>query len=177
MAHQELHGTAYLYTLAAVSVAFLGFTAIVVIIRQSVGEGLSRIQVLLVHVLIEHGFAVIGFALLPPLIALFDLSHDLVLRISSAVAALVVILWHMEFSLRRYSSAVGQRLPRYAYVNFSLTAVFSVLLCLNAYGGLFEPQAGVYAAAISWLLCQAANIFLLSFNVFLKKPKRKGVRA
>jgi hypothetical protein len=171
----ELHGTAYLYALSAVAVAFLGFTAIVVIIRQSLGDGLSSMQVLLVHTLIEHGFAVVGFALLPPLVALFDLSHDLIIRISSGAAAIGIAVWHLEFALRRYPRIAQRRPPTFAYINFAITTLFTLVLFANAAGIPFKPQIGPYASAVTWLLCQAANIFLLSFNVFLKHQKKPAI--
>ena len=56
----EFNGAVYLYALTSIGMAFLGFTAIVVIIRQSLGAGLSQFQLLITQVLIEHGFADIG---------------------------------------------------------------------------------------------------------------------
>ena len=78
----------FLYALAAAAMAFIGFSAIVVIIRQTLGTGLSPFKLLLTRVLIEHGFVVVFFSLLPPLLALFGISHELVWRISSGVAVL-----------------------------------------------------------------------------------------
>lgn len=38
----------------------------------------------------------------------------------------------------------------------------------NAAGTFYQPQAGVYAAAISWIFIQGADIFIFSLRVFLK---------
>src|SRR5215213_6614340 len=43
----ELPGSTYLYALAFVAAAFVGFSSIVVVIRQTIGATLSRFQVLL----------------------------------------------------------------------------------------------------------------------------------
>jgi hypothetical protein len=81
----EIQGAAFLYALAAAAMAFIGFSAIVVIIRQTLGAGLSPFQLLLTQVLIEHGFVVFFFSLLPLLLALFGISHESVWRIPAAL--------------------------------------------------------------------------------------------
>jgi hypothetical protein len=42
----------------------------------------------------------------------------------------------------------------------------------NAAGTFYQPQAGVYAAAISWIFFQAADVFILSLRAFLRVSDR-----
>ena len=42
----ELTGSAYLFALAAVSITFSGFSALIMTFRQTVGSGLSRLDLL-----------------------------------------------------------------------------------------------------------------------------------
>jgi hypothetical protein len=51
---------------------------------------------------------------------------------------------------------------------------FTVLALLgNAIGVFYRPQVGVYAAGISWILFQGADIFLLSLKAFLREPGKE----
>ena len=164
----EIGGSTYLYAMAGVAMAFVGFTSIVVSIRQTLGADLSKFQLLLMRILIEHGFVVVGFAFLPSLLAMFDISHLVVWRISSFLAAIFIFFWMGYYVWRRYPAARSKAQPRFAFANYTVAMVAVLALFCNAIGYPFKPQAGVYAAGISWVLFQAADIFILSFRAFLK---------
>jgi hypothetical protein len=168
----EIHGAAYLYTLAALGMAFLSFTSIVIIIRQSLGStGLSPFQLLVTQVLIEHGFMVVSLSVIPLLLALFDLSEDTVWRISSVAAALVAGSWVGFYWFWRYPAVRSYPHPTFARINFGMTVITVIALLWNSTGLPFKPQVGPYAAAITWILFQGADIFLLSIKAFLRGSK------
>jgi hypothetical protein len=150
----EIYGAAYLYTLAALGMAFLGFTSIVIIIRQSLGAvGLSPIQLLVTKALIEHGFVVVGFSIFPILLALFDLSHEMVWRISSGAAGAIIAIWHIHYAVWRYPAVRSHhRHPTFARINFGITGVGVIALFCNTIGLPFKTQVGPYAAMITWML-------------------------
>jgi hypothetical protein len=166
----ELPGSTYLYALAFVAAAFVGFSSIVVVIRQTIGVTLSRFQVLLARTDIELGFIVVGLSLLPMLISLFNLPHSLVLRGSSAVAALVLIFW-LAFFAYRYRRATSATLPVSAWLHLALAAAVVIVLAVNASGYVTEPQIGLYALALSYVLAEAVDTFLHSTNVMLRQSK------
>ena len=56
----ELPGSTYLYALAFLAIALVGFSSIVAAIRQTGGSRLSKIQVFLTRSYIEHGLLVVG---------------------------------------------------------------------------------------------------------------------
>ena len=87
----ELPGSAYLYTVAALSMTFAGFCAIVIVLRQTVGRELSGFHIVLMRLYIESGLWAAAFAMLAPLLALFGLSHETVWRTSSAIIGVVMI--------------------------------------------------------------------------------------
>jgi hypothetical protein len=70
----ELPGSAYLYTLATLSMTFVGFCAIVIVLRQTAGKELSGWHVVLTRLYIESGFWAAAFCMLPSLLALHGLS-------------------------------------------------------------------------------------------------------
>jgi hypothetical protein len=83
----ELTGSAYLYTLAALSMTFAGFCAIVIVLRQTIGKEISGFHVVLTRLYIESGLWAAAFAMLAPLLALCGLPPASVGRASSAIIA------------------------------------------------------------------------------------------
>jgi hypothetical protein len=78
----------YLLALAALSLSFVGFSTIVVALRQALGARLSRFHLLLVRFFIETGLAVTAFSILPPMLDAAGLGTFFVWQLSSAIAAL-----------------------------------------------------------------------------------------
>jgi hypothetical protein len=72
----ELPGSTYLYELAFLAIAFVGFSSIVAVLRQT-GSQLSKIQILLTRSYIEHGLLIAGLSILPMLLNLFGLPYVL----------------------------------------------------------------------------------------------------
>jgi hypothetical protein len=54
-----------LYTLAALSVTFVGFSSLVVVLRQTMGGEMSQLDVLITRTFIQVGFLVAAGAMLP----------------------------------------------------------------------------------------------------------------
>jgi hypothetical protein len=171
----ELPGSTFLYALAFVAAAFVGFSSIVLVIRQTIGATLSRYQVLLARTDIELGFIVVGLSLLPMLISLFNLPHSLVLRGSSGIAALVLALW-LAFFAYRFRKATPATLLISAWLHLAFALAVVIALAVNASGYLKEPQVGLYALALSYVLAEAVDTFLHSTNVMLRQSKDRPSR-
>ena len=100
----ELPGTGYLYTLATVSITFVGFSALLFIYRQTVGSEVTRYDSYFLLSFIQPGFIVTGGALLPPLFALCDLSPVAVWRLASILAAFTILLFVLTVPSRRHAA-------------------------------------------------------------------------
>lgn len=166
----ELPGSTYLYALAFIAIVFAGFSSVTVVIRQTMGFALSRVQVLLARTYIELSFLVVGLCLLPMFLSLFALPHDFVLRASSAVAALVLVLW-LGFLVHRHRNVRTAPLPASAWIHLAITAAIVFGLLLNAAGYPKEPQVGLYALALSFVLVEAVDTFLHSMHMLLRQSK------
>jgi hypothetical protein len=169
----EIQGAGYLYSIAAAAMAFVGFSAIVVILRQTLGASLTSFQLLLMRLIVEHGFVVVFLSLLPSLLALFDIPHELIWRLCSGVATFVITVWLCHYMLRRYPAVRSKPQPLYVWINVGIQTFTLLALLGNAVGVFYRPQVGVYAAAISWTLFQGADIFLLSLKAFLREPRKE----
>jgi predicted anti-sigma-YlaC factor YlaD len=89
----ELPGSGYFYALAALAMAFVGFTAIVVVLRQGTGKPLAPLHVLFTKLFVELGLMATAFAMLAPTLAICGLSEALVWQVSSIIMLVVLVPW------------------------------------------------------------------------------------
>jgi len=128
---------AYLETVAILSMSFIGFSAIVILLRQSDGRKLL--------------IAIVG-ALLPPLFEFWQLPPTAAFRLASGFMALVLFLCGATVSARRHA-APRQPTPLY----FRLTIVTPVALLVVAFAlvafGFFDAHAEeAYLSVLSAVL-------------------------
>jgi hypothetical protein len=115
----ELPASGYLYTLALLAMTFVGFTAIVMIVRQSLGNSLSRYDALAARFFMVWGFVIAYSAMMPPLLAMFDVRHAVIWGASSAVGGLLLLSLSLSYPILR-SRATGGRAP--SFVRYQSTA-------------------------------------------------------
>ncbi len=167
----ELPGSNYLLTLAAVSITFAGFSTIAIVFRQAQGVGLSEYETVFVRLFVASGLIATVFSLIPPLLELFGITASSVWRVSSLAFALVLV-WRLVYWMRLRLHLRSRRLPR---ITVFLSALFIVLilgLFVNAIGILIEPNVGLYALGVTWLLVNAILGFILMLSSFLQPPKK-----
>jgi hypothetical protein len=166
-APMELQGATYLFTLAGLSVTFVGFSALVIIIRQTLGGEMSRLEILITRIFIQLGFMVAAGAMLPPLLALFDLPHSLVWRIASLATAIPSFLFAVTYpTRRRAASGVATPLVIWLDILVMLTAV--AVLVLNCVGVGIEPGPGPFAASLTVILFLSGWAYLQALRMLLK---------
>jgi hypothetical protein len=167
----ELPGSTYLYALAFMAVAFVGFSSIVAVIRQTSGRPLSKIQVLLTRSCVEHGFLVAGLSVLPMFLNLFEFPYTFMWRLSSFLAGIVLVAAVGSFLIRYRKATLGW--PRFsAWFHFFMVVIVLLGLFANAAGIPTEPKVGFYAFALTFLLVEAADTFLHSLNIFFLQPSK-----
>jgi hypothetical protein len=172
----DLPGATYLYTLAALAVSFVGFSALVMILRQTFGGEVSKLDTLITRIFIQLGFIVAAGALLPSLLSLFQLAHDLVWRLASAVTAVPAFLFAVTYPARR-RAASGVRTPIVVWIDVLVLVLAAIALIGNAIGLGFEPAAGPFAGALTailflsfWAYLQALKM-LLSHHFHSNSPR------
>src|SRR3979490_2093793 len=130
----------YLYTLASLSVTFVGFSALVIILRQTMGGEMSKLDILITRIFIQLGFIVAAGAMLPALLLLFALPQPLVWRLSSLVAAVPSFL-SAPPDPRRRPAASGLPTPVTIWVDVAFLTTAALALTCNAAGFGFVPNA------------------------------------
>lgn len=165
----ELAGSGYLYTLATVAITFVGFSALLIVFRQSLGGGATRYDAYFTMSFIQPNFIVAGGALLPPLLGLCGLDAEVVWRLASALTAFVIVLFVATVPARR-RAAVDEPIPLYIWVLLGLQFLGALILIANAAGQPLAPGPGPYAVAITGLLFTTAIAYLRALGISIHKP-------
>jgi hypothetical protein len=170
----ESTGSAYLYALAAVSVTFVGFAALLVIFRQARGEPMTRYEGYFLLSFIQPGFIVTGGALLPPLLALCGLPAPVVWRVSGVIMAIPILLFVATLPGRR-RAATSAPIPRYVQLLSLCQLVIALYLASNVIGASTAAGAGPYAAAMTGLFFSVVIAYVIALSVaFAEPPKTSG---
>lgn len=151
----ELSGETFLFNLSLLAITFSAVSALVTLLRQTMGGKLSKFDVYLVNAFVQQGFALAIAAIMPPLIAQFELSPPVHWAIASGLAALV-LGWRTAQSLWERLSIIKVPMPFALKVSFSVDGLAVVLLLLNAVVpaiqgiAVFELALTIGLAEIMW---------------------------
>jgi hypothetical protein len=172
----ELPGSSYLYTIATLSITYAGFAALIVIFRQIIGGGVSSYDVFVIRSVLMRSFIIAFSAMLPPALALFDLSQSVIWRISSLFAALLLGLFNLTFPARR-RAATHIPINKWALITIGSQTLITIFLLMMAFGIFVEPAAGPFVIGITASLLVAAIAYMVQLEMILRghveKKKRK----
>jgi hypothetical protein len=166
-------GASYLYALATLAMTFAGFCAIVIVLRQAIGKGLSGFHVLLTSLYLEAGLGTTAFCMLPPLLALCGVPLLAVWRASSGVIMVVILLYGWTYPRRRRVKTLDRLPPRRWLPIVIGSAVVILVLLANVFGIPYEPNVGPVAVAATWTLGCGAVIFVLALDEFWEHPSNR----
>jgi len=151
--------------IAQISIAFVGFSAIVEVVRDRTQHERSQFENMLARTMIEFGFQALFLALLPLIVFRYVPDHSN--SIWHALLALAVIVLVGEFVVYR------RRRGRIAKSTFLMPRVFlgwasaNALVALGAMAslaGLF-PIDAAYVATLVWLLISGSISFVVIVSV------------
>jgi len=161
----EVDGSNYLYALATVSVTFVGFSALLLVFRQTIGGKMTGYDVYFMLSFMQAGFIVTGGALLPQLLAFFGLPPALLWRAASAVMAVPILLFVATTPWRRATSGP---VPAYVWLLLLLQFLAALYLLVNALGS--EPRLAPFALALTAILFTTAVAYLIDLSRALARP-------
>ncbi len=172
----ELPNATYLYTLALIAIAYVGFTAIVLILRQSLGVALSSLDTLVARLFMVRGFVVTYLSILPMLLAGFELSHTTVWRVSSALGGLSLVVMHVGYQVLR-GRVTGEPTPFHLWFYTVSGFAFGIALLANAAANAPGVAGGIYAAVVTLDMLQASIAFVQHFGFMLDalQVKRRDI--
>jgi hypothetical protein len=171
----ELSNSSYLLTLATLSITFVGFTAIVVILRQSLGSAFLAIDALVARLFMVWGFTITYASLLPVVLAAYDFSASVNWRVSSIVSGIFLIVINFGYPLLRIK-ATGERTPLHVWLHVSVGIIIALFLLLNAVDRFPGAAPAIYATALTLYLIQASFAFVQHFGFMLEGMSSKAKR-
>ena len=130
----------YLYTIALLGISFMGFAAIVMLLREALGGHLGPFDVLFARVYMEGALIVSMGAMLPPLLMFWALSTGAVWRLCSGLVGVPLLGIALSYPARRRATT-GKSTPRYVRVNTTIVLLISLTLLIDATGLLHERSA------------------------------------
>jgi hypothetical protein len=167
----EIAGSDYLYTVAILGMTFIGFSAIVMMLRQTVGLKLRPFDVLFAHVYMEFGLIISMGAMLPPLLRFWDLDPLSVWQASSALVGVPLLLFGVTYPARR-RAASGEPTPAYVRVNVSIVILISLVLLANASGVFANRTDATFLTALTAFMIFAVATWLRALNLILMRKSR-----
>src|SRR5262249_52024881 len=169
----DLPGANYLYALSTISVTFVGFSALLLVFRQTIGGKMTDYDSYFTLAFMQAGFIVTSRGLFPQLLAVFDMSHDSVWRASSVIMAIPIFLFVATTPGRR-RAAVSERVPFYVRLLLLLQFLAGASLVLNAVGWPAPPNLALFALALTAMLFTTGIAYLIALARALRENRRQG---
>jgi hypothetical protein len=159
----EVKNATLLYTLAGLMITFAGFSALLLALRPAAGAKLSLLDRYLAKTVMTYIFVLTAGALLPALLALYDIQEKWIWRGSGVLFALPMLSLQVTYPRRR-RKAIGKGPPP---AIFAVFVVFgsAVTLALLVYilVGLPYSAAAAYSAA-AYITALTIDFFTVIFG-------------
>jgi hypothetical protein len=167
----ELPGTSYLYTMAILAMTFIGFSAIVMLLRQTLHGKLSRLDLMIAQSYMEFGLMISVGAMLSPLLSSWELSPAIIWRVSSGLLAACVLVFAFTYPARR-RKASHEPTPLYVKINLSIVYFIGIIFLINTSGALHEQSGAVFLTNLTIFLAWAVHAWLRVLHLFLGQKSR-----
>ena len=168
----ELPATGYLYNLTTISVTFAGFAALIAAFRQMVGGRLTNYDAFLIRSALIRSVIVIICALLPPLLALFDIDARIVWRASSFVAAALIAAFTLAWPTLVRRNATSRPLSVTAKVYHAIQLLTALLLLTVAVGAFPFFAPGLFVSGLTAFMLTSWISVLVSLEILFHAGKR-----
>ena len=166
----ELPGAGYFYTLATIAITFVTFSSLLIILRQTLGAGLSTYDSTVTRFFMELGFIVIAGALLPPLLAICEAPPDVIWRVSSGLTGAILLTRILTWPAQR-RKVLARQPPALAALYMSVGIFTALLMIGNAIGIPWHPAMRFHAIGVTLMLFTTGAAFLLSSKVVLEQGR------
>jgi hypothetical protein len=165
----EVKGATLLYTLAALMITFAGFSSLLLTLRPAAGAKLSLLDRFLARTIMTHIFVLTAGALLPALLALFDIDETLVWRCSALLFALPMLFLQLTYPHRRFK-VVGLGPPPSIMAVFVVLGAVVTLAMLGYVLGGFRYSAAAYIFALTIDFFTVLFGFVVALDVIMQQP-------
>ena len=159
----DIQGTGLLFTLAEIMVTFAGFSTLLVSVRQVAGAPLSALDRFLAKMVLVHLMVLTGGALLPSLLALFEVPEASIWPAAAVIFAVPKVLLLLSYPYRR-RRVVGQNPPVIVYLVFvGFGSLVVAAMAIYVLAG-FKYAAASYATALVVNFFSCAFAFVMALD-------------
>ena len=165
----EVKGAALLQTLAGLMITFAGFSALLLGLRQAAGARLSLLDRYLARTVMTYIFVLTAAALLPALLALYDMQEKLIWRGSAVLFALPMLSLQVTYPHRR-RKVVGTGPPPAIFAVFVVAGAAVTLAMLGYVLAGSQYVAAAYITALTIDFFTVAFAFVTAVDVIMNQP-------
>ncbi|MGD0798556.1 MAG: hypothetical protein ABR910_12615 [Acidobacteriaceae bacterium] len=165
----ELKDASLLYTLAGLMITFAGFSTLLLALRPAAGARLSLLDRYLAKTVMTHIFVLTAAALLPALLALYDIQEKWIWRDSGVLFALPMLSLQVTYPRRR-RKMVGNGPPPSVFAVF---VVFGSAVTVAMLGYVLEGiqySAAAYITALTIDFFTVVFGFVIAIDVIMQQP-------
>jgi hypothetical protein len=165
----EVKGATFLYTLAALMITFAGFSALLLAVRPAAGARLSLLDRYLAKTVMTHIFVLTAAALLPSLLALYDIQETTIWRCSAVLFALPMLFLQVTYPRRR-RKVVGEAPPPAIFAVFVVLGAAVTLAMLGCVLAGLPCSAAAYITALTIDFFTVIFGFVIALEVIMQQP-------
>jgi len=165
----EVKNATLLYTLAGLMVTFAGFSALLLALRPAAGAKLSLLDRFIAKTVMTYICVLTAGALLPALLALYDIQDEWIWRDSGVLFALPMLSLQVTYPRRR-RKAVGKGPPLAIFAVFVVfgSAVTLAMLGYILFGRQYSAAAYVTALTIDFFTVIFG--YLSALDIVMQQP-------
>jgi hypothetical protein len=165
----EFKAETYLYALAGLMITFAGFSALLLAVRPAAGAKLSLLDRYLAKTVMTYIFVLMAGALLPALLALFDVQERLIWRDSAVLFALPMLSLQVTYPLRR-RRVIGTGPPPAIFAVFVVLGSAVTLTMLGYVLEGYQNSAAAYITALTIDFFTVIFGFVVALDVIMQQP-------
>ena len=171
----EIKGATFLYTLAGLMITFAGFSALLLALRPAAGARLSLLDRYLARTVMTYIFVLTAGALLPAILALYDIQEKWIWRASGVLFALPMLSLQVSYPRRRRKVS-GEGPPPAIFAVFVVlgSAVTLAMLCYVLEG--LQHSAAAYITALTIDFFTVAFAYVVALDVIMQQPMEVSER-
>ncbi len=167
--------SAILLTLTQITVAFVGFSAIIATFQFKDGYSIKKSDAINLQFIVATGLVGTFFSLLPLMLSSFGLSDSLVWALSSGVGSINYIgfIYYLSRNVKIHNFR-SRKSKMIVLAYFLIGILILILNLLNAFNILFQREFAPYFISLIYPLCLVGYFFTrLIFQPIWKTFKNK----
>jgi hypothetical protein len=165
----EVKGATVLYTLAGLMITFAGFSALLLTLRPAAGARLSLLDRFLAKTVMTHIFVLTAAALLPALLALYNIQEEWIWRGSGVLFALPMLALQITYPRRR-RKVVGDGPPPPVFAVFVVLGAAVTLAMLGYVLEGLQYSAAAYITALTIDFFTVVFGYVVALDVIMQQP-------